>query len=318
MTEQDELNKVKKLLARWIAEIELDNHNKNYDINKLSEGFCEKLLNTIYNLNLKDLNRDKENHPAIDLGDKEAKIAYQITSRIDASKIKDALEKFVSNKLDKTFTKGIRFLILNKNEVKLGRTNYNKIYQGFNKELHILTVPDLNVDIAQLYNKSKENFLKVKTLLEQEFGNDKLRIDEEVLNEQLSPLRDGEGFKYQCDDDNTVLIQKLKDGKVNTLVIEHAIISKVNSINIIIKLIKKEDGRKIIKDIYENLISLIYNRYIIDMADNDLLKIKKKDIFKDFSKIANKYKELVPIDEAFLDGLLYIATSNCAIRWVVE
>ena len=54
------------------------------------------------------------------------------------------------------------------------------------------------------------------------------------------------------------------------------------------------------------------------MNKGETLRTSFKEIFNDLSDVVNKYKDLVAIDEAFLEGLLYVATSNCALRWLIE
>ena len=81
---------------------------------------------------------------------------------------------------------------------------------------------------------------------------------------------------------------------------------------------KNENGKKILTDIYCNLISVINTKYIVSLNEGETLRTSFKEIFNDLSDVVNKYKDLVAIDEAFLEGLLYVATSNCALRWLIE
>lgn len=93
MDKKSEIEKIINLLKSWILEVKFNNTLNFYDINKYSEGLSEKLLNAIFNHNLKDLNCKKKNFPGIDLGDdSKDKIAYQITSRTDFQKFKNDIE----------------------------------------------------------------------------------------------------------------------------------------------------------------------------------------------------------------------------------
>lgn len=51
-----------------------------FDINKFCEDFACELLNIVHNYNLSNLNSERSNEAGMDLGDKEKRIAFQITS----------------------------------------------------------------------------------------------------------------------------------------------------------------------------------------------------------------------------------------------
>lgn len=121
-----------------------------------------------------------------------------------------------------------------------------------------------------------------------------------------------------ADDNNTVLIRKLKDGGFNAVARNNAKIQKLRTVSTIFTMEKNENGKKILTDIYCNLISVINTKYIVSLNEGETLRTSFKEIFNDLSDVVNKYKDLVAIDEAFLEGLLYVATSNCALRWLIE
>ena len=71
-----------------------------------SEGaeylYCD-LLNVAFGYELKNMNRIRDNFPAIDLGDGEERLAVQVTSTGDAAKVKKTLERFYTHKLDEDY-----------------------------------------------------------------------------------------------------------------------------------------------------------------------------------------------------------------------
>lgn len=71
-----------------------------------SEGaeylYCD-LLNVAFGYELKNMNRIRDNFPAIDLGDGEERLAVQVTSTGDAAKVKKTLERFYTHKLDENY-----------------------------------------------------------------------------------------------------------------------------------------------------------------------------------------------------------------------
>jgi hypothetical protein len=81
---------------------------------------------------------------------------------------------------------------------------------------------------------------------------------------------------------------------------------------------KKEQGKKMLGDIYCNLMSVINTKYIVHLGEGESLRASFGEILSDLSSVVSKYKDLVSIDEAFLEGLLYVATSNCALKWLIE
>lgn len=101
-----------------MAEIEGFNKLGKYDINLHAEHFLIPVLNSIFDLNLENLNLTKRNNfPAVDLADFQNRIAFQITSTSDTKKIKESLEKFTRNKLYDSFDI-IFFYILSKRQEK--------------------------------------------------------------------------------------------------------------------------------------------------------------------------------------------------------
>jgi hypothetical protein len=129
-----------------------------------------KLLNEIYGYSLKNLNYDNFNQCGIDLGDdSNSKVAFQVTSRIDAQKVKETLQNFVSNGYDKIYTDGIRFFILNFEGVKLGNIKFEKIYLQFDKNKHIIIVKDLIKSIEKIYSEDIERFERILAILSTEF-----------------------------------------------------------------------------------------------------------------------------------------------------
>jgi len=101
-------------LDLFIAHLSGENLGGLYDLNKMSEDFFSVILNHVYGLNLSNLNKTgKLNFTAIDLGDVENKLSFQVTSENTKSKIKSTLLKFEESKQYLTFSK-VKFLILDR------------------------------------------------------------------------------------------------------------------------------------------------------------------------------------------------------------
>ncbi len=89
------------------------------DINKRAEDFYRDILNIIEQLELININIEEPNAAAIDLGDKVARIAIQVTSTKEISKIKSTFEKFISKGLNASYD---QLIVLNINEAGDHRT----------------------------------------------------------------------------------------------------------------------------------------------------------------------------------------------------
>ena len=101
MNLQESQDRIGKLMLRFVDAIRIATAMGKRDINCVSENVLIELFSAIYgHTNLKNVNVSKgSNYPAIDLGDKEARTAYQITSTPNSEKVKRTLEKFVAHKL---------------------------------------------------------------------------------------------------------------------------------------------------------------------------------------------------------------------------
>lgn len=149
-------------------------------------------------------------------------------------------------------------------------------------------------------------------------GGDKIVMIKKDMPQARAGIRESLGFEPECDSKNTTLKRKLRDGRLNKNFIDDAVEKKLQTISLLLKFRKSEEGKKVIADVYANLMTILFAKYISAMEDNDLLKTKMGQIVEEFSLLVHKYNSLINIDEAFLYGLLFVATSNCALKWKVE
>lgn len=142
------------------------------------------------------------------------------------------------------------------------------------------------------------------------------------LSSATQPIRakliDDEPLSQDGDVDNTILIQKLKNGGFNLTFRNNATRKKLDTLILIIDYSKKQSGKAILNDIYENLLTVINLKYISQLSDGQSLRSSLTDILEELSAVSKKYENQITIDEAFLEGLLYIATSRCALKWKME
>ena len=84
--------------------------------------YCD-LLNTAFGYALGNMNRIRDNFPAIDLGDEDERLAVQVTSTGDAAKVRKTLERFYAHKLDKDYDRLV-VLIAGKAECRPSQFNH--------------------------------------------------------------------------------------------------------------------------------------------------------------------------------------------------
>ena len=171
-------NRIKTLLSRFRYEVECSAATGTTDINVESENLLRQLFSVVYgHKDLKNLNLSEGlNFPAIDLGDDEARIAYQITSTTDIQKIKNTLKKFVNHKLYERFDRLIIYILTEKQKTYRA-TGLEKIKDSFSFDIEndVLDYRDLLKEISDL---PFDKLHRVEEILEQQFS------DESILNHE--------------------------------------------------------------------------------------------------------------------------------------
>ena len=103
------LDELKDILAVYAKRVEMEEGK----LSDASESFYCGLLNAVLGGNLKNMNRERPNFPAIDLGDdapvavdgKAVRLAVQITSTGTRQKVRHTLDEFFENELEKRFNR---------------------------------------------------------------------------------------------------------------------------------------------------------------------------------------------------------------------
>lgn len=152
-------------------------------------------------------------------------------------------------------------------------------------------------------------------------AGDKNIINIEITKElapAIDPIRIYGTGTIDADTDNTILLRKLKDGEFNKNSIDMAIRCKAEYLKTQIEYNKTEEGRGFLKDMQQNLLTIINTKYISQMKEGETLKTSLTDIADEFTRVVNKYRDVIHIDESFVEGMLYMATSECALNWKIE
>lgn len=172
--------RINELMSRFVAQVKGAIEMDELDINRVSEDVLIPFLSAIYeHTNLENLNvSEGSNFPAIDLGDKETRTAYQITSTPTSQKIKDTLKKFVTHKLYKEYDHLVIYILTEKQSRYQGK-GFDEIIQDkftFDKKSDIRDYQDLLKEISGF---PLEKAHKVENVLEQHFGDGGKQDDDE-------------------------------------------------------------------------------------------------------------------------------------------
>lgn len=169
MRVEELLNSINLGLSVWVSNVQYNNCINFYDINRVSEGFVCVLLNTVYGCKLIDLNKKQKNQCAIDLGDTQKGFSIQVTSRTDATKIKDTLKKFVENQFDNIFPNGVKFFVINNSPVKKGRTKWTE-FPFFDFDKDIFYPVDIISDINKVASNDIEKLGQIQSIVSKYIG----------------------------------------------------------------------------------------------------------------------------------------------------
>jgi hypothetical protein len=116
----------------------------------VSEDFFKEFLNSLRNLNLRNLNEGGVNFPAIDLGDKASRISFQVTTEHRANKIQSSLDTFRDHGLNTNYDQ-VFFLVLGKKQKQY--TTIQSTVVSFIPARHVVDVADLIREAAALNNE---------------------------------------------------------------------------------------------------------------------------------------------------------------------
>lgn len=129
---------------------------------------------------------------------------------------------------------------------------------------------------------------------------------EQILTDEL---------EINIDADSTVLTQKMQKGEFDGVSILYAKEAKVRALKTISTLKTTASGRAFLNQIYSEVKSIILSKYYMNQSKGALIKYELPNINAEMQQLANRHKDKGCVDTSFLMGLLYIATSNCAMRW---
>ncbi len=238
-----------------------------FDTNRIAQDFFAELFSIVFEYkNLKELDKlnDVVNYPAIDLGDENAKIAFQITRDSKSSKIKDTIEKFINHKLYETYDRLIIFVIGEKESYTTSFYTQSKFVFDKEKDIWddnflIKEIDKLDITkLEQIKNFLEENLVEFK-FPERLFPND-IKKCIEILKRDFGSL--------------TTIENSLRRG-------DHDFIEKKNIINNLSWDFFKEKIRG----------HLHYNKDIFDFLSDPINSVLQKKYLKASQAIHEFYKD---------------------------
>jgi hypothetical protein len=171
MRMQDLQNRIIYLFSIFVAQIKGHKSMGNTDINRVAEDVLIPVFKEVYGYrNLKNLNHDKNNYPAIDLGDETAKIAIQVTATSDSGKIQETLKGFIKNEHYLTYERVQIYILTEKEGYNRSEKSFQEITQGkiqFDIDQDILDYRDL---LKKISTFQVEQLQSICAILETNFG----------------------------------------------------------------------------------------------------------------------------------------------------
>ncbi len=117
----------------------------HYDMSIHAEQASILILNAVFDLELKNVNQDKRNHPAIDLIDEKKGVAFQVTATATPQKVASTLQKFINNNLHERYHT-LYIYILTEKRSKYNTSKIRNIVKdkfNFDVGIHIVDYKDI-------------------------------------------------------------------------------------------------------------------------------------------------------------------------------
>jgi len=175
------IDRIAELIARFRAEVEALNSQNLYDINIHAENIIIPILNFVYGLNLKNANLEEKNYSAIDLIDKDNRVAIQVTSTANSEKVKHTLEQYKKHKARDEFD-SLLIYIITKKQKSYSDEKFDEIIDSefeFKSAENILDFENILSEVNSWIPLPK--IQEVLELFEQEFTEQKLEYRKHIL-----------------------------------------------------------------------------------------------------------------------------------------
>lgn len=169
MDRQQTLNRIRDHLVKLAFQLQVDNKSLHFDLNRISEDILLPVFRIAYRLpNLVNLNAEEPNSDAIDLGDKDARTAFQITSRRTNAKILKTLNSIKTGEHFRTYDIFYVFSIVPVQD-KLSVKGWKKATGGSYK-FEAANVHDITNLQAKISSLEIDEISRIETILAKNLG----------------------------------------------------------------------------------------------------------------------------------------------------
>jgi cell fate (sporulation/competence/biofilm development) regulator YmcA (YheA/YmcA/DUF963 family) len=170
MNRDEYLNSCAKYLGRLAYEIRAQNAVGRFDINSVAEDFFVPILKVLFDCpELQNQNEIQQNFPSIDLGCRNSRISFQITTDASSDKIVKTLEKFREHQLEKNFDHVYIITITEKQSSYTAKSlgeEISKLPISFSPSKDILDVNDI---LSRIQHLETDKLERIEAYLASEF-----------------------------------------------------------------------------------------------------------------------------------------------------
>lgn len=259
------IREITALLTHWRVYTELSSAVQLNDVNNTNEDLSGLILNKLYAWNLENLNNEKANYPAIDLGDIVNQVGVSVTATSASTYIHEKIKTNIDHKVYANYPNHHFFITTKKLKYSAIFDTQGKYF--FDKNKHIIDIEDL---------------LKRVKILELDIQKDVLKI----LEDNVSKLRG----KF---------IEDITPQDIARILNEFSI-QQPTLINNISISIKKLDRTKVIEKNIINNLSKEYFNYIqqeslpfFDQINEFLEQFSNRNLKKIYFNITNDLQKII-------------------------
>lgn len=337
MNRHEQFSYLEERLCHLCTHIKYCGYSNFTDLNKISEGFINNLINIVYGYECKDLNKQKLNFPGVDLGNETLGIGIQVTSSCKSAKIIEAYEEIydsrnaINGKLiaDIFWKRIIFFRISVEKKVKLRNKTLEDIkvvsHNRF-KEIDIINMCDIIADIEKLFDDDYERFMKAYICISKNVDTLPALVTDKCVLEDLLHYFNRPAFttdfKYECSLEDfekaiTETISNINIGRANTNNRQHFLsVVDLNSRELKKQFIEIMDGLNIVRKLYLTMLAKKYTCKVKIDEENVIytdcevifcraMNDSRSVILHEIKKIAEKENIIFDVEPTYYEDSYY-------------
>ncbi len=276
-TISDELAKIKNL-------IDADNNINLNDRNIFLEDIIVNILNIIYDLSLLNTNLNISNYPSIDLKDEKSKVAVQVTTNVNHSKIQNTLNSFLENNYNKKYS--TLYIVVFENHNYRTDFNINTEFK-FDKKEHIITYNKL---LKLIKNSSEEKLEKIYNYVCSSLRDNVYNVDWMISNSVKSLNNLGKRYNQKLN------VYNYEERKIKMFFCANECKKEIfKLLNEFIVFIENNDIKFLI-NIDELLLDFSMSKFKNLLSYFEDLK---QEIINKYKKSANEYNKIYPFQKQY-------------------